>query len=195
MTIKTALISIVICFISLSVAAQGVPYNHAQQMHENIQNGIKGTLDGFFKAPQTINNNSRPLVFPRNSNNNFSVNPWSNNKLLPQSMPLQRHNDLLQGNPWAPIGAPNLPFDRRSMMPPEKNPYTDAPVPRQYMPSSNYSSMPFSGFQNQFSPFNNGHFDPSRGSFSSPFGDNFFPGNQFMPGINNGNGSMPFMPW
>ncbi len=190
MSLKISISVMIPLVLAFSAVAQDVSHHHVQQVQQDIQNDIKGTLDGVVKMPVFIQNNARQLVFPRSFNNSIAVNPWAQNKPRQRNMQIQGYNAVPQGNPWAPIGAPVLPYDSANMMRPEKNPYTDAGASfsRQMMPSAGFSTAPYGGYQNQFSPFNGG-------SFSTPFGDNFFPTNQFWPGMNNSNGSFPFMPW
>jgi len=182
--------------------AQDISYSQVKRAQQNIHNSIRGTLDGVVKIPQYVENNARQLVFPNALNNGIASNPWSQTPLQP---PMNRHrgyNSIPHGNPWAPVGdTQNIPFDQTNITGIEKNPYTDnRPIGQAFnLPQARSYNNGYGAYQGQSMPFNNGFsnrvLDGSNGSFSSPFGNNFFPSNQFWPSGNNGNGSFPFMPW
>lgn len=192
---------VLIALLPFAVFAQGVTYNQVTESKKNIENKIKGTLDGVVQTPQAIHQRARQHVFPNSNslNQGYSNNPWSNAK--PQQATRPNYGGLPKGNPWAPVGAPQQFTPRNNNQAFENNPYTDAmnnPQPSQ-PPMNAFSNDPFRTYQRQASPFdygnNNGFYDNSNGSFSMPFGDNFFPSNNFWPDSNNGSSSMPFMPW
>jgi len=190
--------------VTISANAQNLNHNQVFETQQNIESSIKGTLDGVVNLPKNIHKGARQLVFPNSNNVGFSVNPWSNNR--PQQM--RRPNvtgGFPKGNPWAPIGAPNFQGAPQNQLGVENNPYTDANSGQFQAPISGnaFGNNSFNAFSNQNSPFsqgynhqlNNGFYDGSNGSFSTPFGDSFFPSTNFWPGGNNGNNSFPFMPW
>ncbi len=185
MPMNKSLLMIIALFLPMSVFAQNMLQSQVQLTHESMRNAVKGTLDGPFIKPRKLHNKIRQFVFPRSINGNFSSNPWSKQQMQPKRN--QRgYSNIPKGNPWAPVGdTQNIPFDKGNFTGLEKNPYTD-------------SRPPLRAPINQFPPFNGGYNQPSfnsyNGAFSSPFGNNFFPSNQFWPNGNN-NGSSPFMPW
>ena len=186
----------------LLVAAQNVSNIQVRQAQQTIQNSIKGTLDGVVQMPRVVQNTARQFVFPRSLNNGVVSNPWAQIRMPPSAARQHGYNSVPKGNPWAPVGdTQNIPFDPSNMVGVEKNPYNDSGVPRQMMNMQPQSfgmfNSPYSGYQGQGSSFNysNRDFNGSNGMFSAPFSNGFFPTNQFWPDGNNGNGSLPFMPW
>ncbi len=200
MLIPQTLLIIVALFLPIFILAQATTPDSNQKPLKAFKESIKGTLDGSMAVMPKAFKKHTPgqLIFPRSLNSGHASNPWSN-QTSQSPFEQQDYSNFPKGNPWAPVGdTQNIPFDQGNITGLEKNPYTD---PRQQIPSDQfapYSGLPFNRFQNQYAPFYGGYnqpnFDPYGGSFSAPFGNSFFPNNQFWPNGNN-NGSFPFMPW
>lgn len=187
MTLMKYLISALFVLVSMATIAQDFSNNNVHQTQQNIQNSIRGTLDGVTNIPQKMVNTANNLVFPNTFDQSFSMNPWSNKAYIPRARVQQKNSGLPKGNPWAPVGATqNIPRDETSII--ERNPYTDAAVPVQ---NNIVSSVKYI---NTYRPYqknswlNNNSFNSSNGSFPMPFGSQLWPND-------NVNSSMPFMPW
>ncbi len=186
-------------FISLPSNAQEVTHDKVLQAQQNIQQRIKGTLDGAIKIPKYIQQNKAQLVFPQSFNRGVAVNPWSQNRQPQLTQQRRQYQGQPKGNPWAPVGDYSIPMDKNSII--EKNPYTDNSARMQMRPAQNHQFN--NGFNHSYQNSFNSHRLNSNGfnnsvfgnSFSTPFGDNLWPSNQFWPGSNNGNAAFPFMPW
>jgi len=191
MKIIKIIIVLLLPLFALQSRAQDVFENQIHNVKQTIENTIKGTLDGVVNIPQNMGNHAARLVFPRNLDQGYSTNPWSKMPLKQRNSRQNNYRGLPKGNPWAPIGdIQNIPFNPSAMT--EKNPYTDAPRYSQRMPAKAYNGNSYGSFQNNNSAFDSGfnqQYNNMNGGLFSPLSNNFW------PGANNVNSSMPFMPW